>query len=104
MGKEFVLIGAGSYVFTRNLVRDILTYPAFQDAELHLVDINPVNLENARKAVMHIVEAGQYPREGFLHHGPPRGPEGRGRRAEHADGPAAGGIPKRSVHLRKSTA
>ena len=65
MGKKFVLIGAGSYVFTRNLVRDILTYPAFQDAELHLVDINPVNLENARKAVMHIVEAGQYPAKVF---------------------------------------
>ena len=65
MGKKFVLIGAGSYVFTRNLVRDILTYPAFRDAELHLVDINPVNLENARKAVMHIVEAGQYPAKVF---------------------------------------
>lgn len=41
MGKKFVLIGAGSYVFTRNLVRDILTFPAFQDATIALVDINP---------------------------------------------------------------
>ena len=36
MGKKFVLIGAGSYVFTRNLVRDILTFPAFQDATIAL--------------------------------------------------------------------
>ena len=61
MAKKFILIGAGSYVFTRNLVRDILTFPAFRDCELHLVDINPINLENARKAVMHIIEAGNYP-------------------------------------------
>ena len=36
MSKKFVLIGAGSYVFTQNLVRDILTYPAFADATLSL--------------------------------------------------------------------
>lgn len=65
MSKKFVLIGAGSYVFTRNLVRDILTYPAFRDAELHLVDINSENLENARKGVMHIIEAGKYPAKVF---------------------------------------
>lgn len=65
MSKKFVLIGAGSYVFTRNLVRDILTFPAFRDAELHLVDINPENLENARRAVTHIVEAGGYPAKVF---------------------------------------
>ena len=40
MGKKFVLIGAGSYVFTRNLVRDILSFPAFQDATIALVDID----------------------------------------------------------------
>ena len=61
MGKKFVLIGAGSYVFTRNLVRDILTFPAFQDATIALVDINPENLENARQAVERIIEAGRYP-------------------------------------------
>lgn len=65
MAKKFVLIGAGSYSFTRNLVRDILTFPAFRDAELHLVDINPANLENARKAAAHIIEAGNYPAKVF---------------------------------------
>ena len=61
MSKKFVLIGAGSYVFTRNLVRDILTYPAFADATLALVDINPEGLEHARKAVQHIIDEGRYP-------------------------------------------
>ena len=31
MAKKIVFIGAGSQVFTRNLCRDILTFPAFQD-------------------------------------------------------------------------
>ncbi len=61
MSKKFVLIGAGSYVFTRNLVRDILTFPAFQDATFALVDINPEGLEYARKAVQHIIDVGKYP-------------------------------------------
>lgn len=29
--KKFAFIGAGSYVFTRELVRDILTYDSFKD-------------------------------------------------------------------------
>ena len=46
MSRKFVLIGAGSHVFTRNLVRDILTFPAFADATIALVDINPEDIEN----------------------------------------------------------
>lgn len=61
MSKKFVLIGAGSHVFTRNLVRDILTYPAFADATIALVDINPEGLEYARREVQHIIDAGHYP-------------------------------------------
>ncbi len=61
MSKKIVLIGAGSYVFTRNLVRDILTFPAFRDAEIALVDIDPKGLDFSRKAVQRIIEAGNYP-------------------------------------------
>ena len=61
MSRKFVLIGAGSHVFTRNLVRDILTFPAFADATIALVDINPEGLEYARRAVQHIIDAGHYP-------------------------------------------
>jgi len=61
MAKRIVFIGAGSYTFTRNLCRDLLTFPAFRDAELVLMDISDENLELARKMVTRIVEAGNYP-------------------------------------------
>ena len=40
MAKKIAFIGAGSFGFTRTLVKDILTFPAFADAELALMDIN----------------------------------------------------------------
>jgi alpha-galactosidase len=61
MPRKIAFIGAGSFVFTRNLVRDILTFPAFADAEIALMDIDPHRLELIRKAVARIVEAGAYP-------------------------------------------
>jgi len=60
MPKKFVFIGAGSLDFTRELIRDILTFQSFRDAELYLVDIDPVRLEYARKGVERIVAAGEY--------------------------------------------
>jgi alpha-galactosidase len=36
---KFAFIGAGSFGFTRSLVRDILSFPAFQDCEIALMDI-----------------------------------------------------------------
>ena len=59
--KKFVFIGAGSHNFSRSLARDILSYPAFRDATIALVDINPEGLENARKAIQRIVDEGHYP-------------------------------------------
>ncbi len=61
MPKKIVFIGAGSLTFTRNLVRDLLTFPSFADAEIALVDINPVHLELAQKMVNHIIQGGGYP-------------------------------------------
>ena len=61
MGKKIVFIGAGSVTFTRNLVRDLLTFPAFADAVIGLVDIDPDALEDARACVQRIIEAGKYP-------------------------------------------
>ena len=37
---RIVFIGAGSVVFTRNLTRDILTFPELQVAEIVLMDID----------------------------------------------------------------
>lgn len=42
--KKFAFIGAGSFVFTRNIVRDLLTFPAFYDAEFCLMDIDRARL------------------------------------------------------------
>ena len=44
---KIVLIGAGSVVFTKNLVTDILSFPELQGSTLALVDIDPVRLETA---------------------------------------------------------
>ena len=59
--KKITFIGAGSVVFTRNLVRDILTFPAFADCEICLMDIVRENLDLAEAAVKKIITAGKYP-------------------------------------------
>ncbi len=58
---KIAFIGAGSTVFTRNLTRDILTFPLLEDATLALVDINAERLEVARKVVQSTVDRGHYP-------------------------------------------
>ena len=45
MGLKIAFIGAGSIGFTRRLVADLLTVPAFEDAEIRLMDIDRTNLE-----------------------------------------------------------
>jgi len=61
MSKKFAFIGAGSFGFTRALVRDILSFPAFADATLVLMDINAERLEWIHRAVGRIIEEGKYP-------------------------------------------
>src|SRR5512142_2374498 len=58
---KIAFIGAGSYGFTRNLVRDVLTFPLLEDATLALMDIDPERLEFAERSVKKIVELGNYP-------------------------------------------
>lgn len=59
--KKFAFIGAGSFAFTRNVVRDLLTFPAFEDCELALMDINPERLDGIRRCVQRIVDASGKP-------------------------------------------
>ncbi len=40
-------IGAGSTVFTRNIAGDILSRPALAQAEIRLMDIDPLRLEES---------------------------------------------------------
>ena len=58
--KKFAFIGGGSFGFTRKLVKDILTFPAFQDAEIALMDIDAERLDYIRRACDRIVEKGKY--------------------------------------------
>ena len=58
---KIAFIGAGSLGFTRDLVRDILTFPLLQDATLSLMDIDPERLEFARRSVQRIIDMGKYP-------------------------------------------
>ena len=53
---KIAFIGAGSFGFTRGLVRDILTFPLLRDAELALMDIDDERLEFAQRAVQRIVD------------------------------------------------
>lgn len=59
--KKFAFIGAGSFAFTREIVRDLLTFPAFEDAEFALMDIDPDRLERIAVACQKIIDAMQKP-------------------------------------------
>ncbi|GGD60819.1 alpha-galactosidase [Paenibacillus nasutitermitis] len=59
--KKFAFIGAGSFGFTRNLVRDILSFPSFADCTIALMDIDEERLGYIKQAVDKIVAAGNYP-------------------------------------------
>ena len=58
---KITFIGAGSFGFTRKLVRDILTFPLLEGAEIALMDIDAERLDFAKRAINRIVEAGHYP-------------------------------------------
>lgn len=61
MSRKFAFIGAGSFGFTRSLVRDILSFPAFNDATIALMDIDPDRLDAIYRACKRIAEEGKYP-------------------------------------------
>ncbi|MGA3216803.1 MAG: alpha-galactosidase, partial [Acidimicrobiales bacterium] len=56
-----VFIGAGSMVFTRNLTRDLLTFPELKDSEIVLMDIDADRLSRALKLVSRIAETAASP-------------------------------------------
>ncbi|MCL2364079.1 MAG: alpha-glucosidase/alpha-galactosidase [Defluviitaleaceae bacterium] len=61
MPKKFTFIGAGSLGFTRELSRDILSFPAFQDAHICLMDIHEGRLGYSKRAIEKLIAAGNYP-------------------------------------------
>jgi alpha-galactosidase len=58
---KIAFIGAGSLGFTRELVRDILTFPLLKDATISLMDIDAERLDFSKKAVEKIIRLGNYP-------------------------------------------
>ncbi len=58
---KLAFIGAGSFGFTRGLVRDILTFPALRECTIALMDVDEERLSFIKTAVDRIVEAGGYP-------------------------------------------
>ena len=58
---KVAFIGAGSFGFTRNLIRDLLTFPLLRDAEISLMDIDKERLDFSFRAVKRIIELGNYP-------------------------------------------
>ena len=61
MSKKITFLGAGSFGFTRGLVRDLLTFPALADSTISLMDIDPERLQFSQQAVEKIVAQGRYP-------------------------------------------
>lgn len=57
---KITFIGAGSFGFTRNLVRDVLTFDRLAGSTICLMDINQDRLEYSRRAVQRIVDEGRY--------------------------------------------
>ena len=61
MKRKFAFIGAGSLGFTGGLVRDMLSFEAFRDSEIHLMDIHEGRLGYAAKYVEKLISAGGHP-------------------------------------------
>lgn len=57
---KIAFIGAGSFGFTRAVVRDLLSYPLMQDATLALMDINSERLDYISRACERIIREGRY--------------------------------------------
>ncbi len=58
MAHKIAFIGAGSITFTRSLVRDLLSFPAFDDVEIALMDIDAERLNFSKRAVDRIIAEG----------------------------------------------
>ncbi len=58
---KIAFIGAGSWGFTRKLVRDVLTFPLLENSTIALMDVDAEKLDFAKRAVQRIVDLGKYP-------------------------------------------
>ncbi len=61
MMPKIALIGAGSVVFTRNLLNDLLAFPALRASTISLMDIDAARLELARDLARTMIAARDLP-------------------------------------------
>ena len=83
--KKIVIIGAGSWNFTRAISRDLLTFPALSDSHIVLVDI-PAGEEYmlaAEKIIQKTIDQGHYPAKVEIRVRPPLRPRRSRRRPHH---------------------
>ncbi|MCL4515450.1 MAG: alpha-glucosidase/alpha-galactosidase [Firmicutes bacterium] len=55
--SKIVMIGAGSVIFTKHLMVDILGFPELRGSTISLVDIDPIRLKTAKLMVQRVAEA-----------------------------------------------
>lgn len=54
--KKFAFIGAGSLQFTTSCIKDLITFPAFEDSEFCLMDIKQENIDRTLVAINRIIK------------------------------------------------
>ena len=70
---KIVLIGAGSHVFSRHLITDILTYPELRDSTISLMDISQEPLDLISGFAHRLVTQNGFKTKIESTTGPPRG-------------------------------
>ncbi|HPC06037.1 MAG TPA: alpha-glucosidase/alpha-galactosidase, partial [Anaerolineaceae bacterium] len=53
---KITIIGAGSTVFTRNFLGDILLFPELAGSTIHLMDIDPVRLSESEMVARRLAD------------------------------------------------
>ena len=61
MSIKVAVIGAGSILFTRKLMGDILTVPELEDTAFSFIDINQQNLDMVRQLAERDIKANKKP-------------------------------------------
>ena len=54
--KKFALIGVGRLHFTTLCIKDLITFPAFEDAHFCLMDIKQENIDRTMVAIKRIIK------------------------------------------------
>ncbi len=88
-------IGAGSVVFTRQLLADLFALPRARRATIALHDIDPERLEHRRGIARRSWPSGAAPTDHRRHLGPARRPRRRRLRDQHGPGRRHRGDPSR---------